>query len=212
MSQFKKQIIGAVCATLLTIVAVFAFGVIAQSYSAGFGEFAKQSTQLAIEKHFGKYVAVLLISTIVLCAMGFAKTKLIKPLYVIWGILICGICFVICMHTGKYMFFDGTSEIEALVVQATRLFAFIFGVVFPLLHLILCIQACDNSLKSNTINQVITMLIFLILFWILTYIVGIIVSGIYQEMTIAACLSAIITIFPAMSMNSIRQQLKTHRH
>ena len=208
MAQFKKQIIGIVCATLLTVVTVFVFGIIAQSYSAGFGELVKQNTQLAIEKHFREYIAVLLISTIVLCAMGFTKTKLIKPLYVIWGILICGICFVICMHTGKYMFFDGTSEIEALVVQATRLFAFIFGIVFPLLHLVLCIQACGNSLKSNTINQVITILIFLIFFWILIYIVGIIVSGIYQEMTIAACLSAIITIFPAMSMNSIRQQLK----
>ena len=212
MAQFKKQIIGIVCATLLTIVAVFAFGFIAQSYSAGFGEFAKQSTQLAIEKHLGKYIAVLLISTIVLCAMGFAKTKLIKPLYVIWGILICGVCFVVCMHTGKYVFFDGTPEIKALAVPAVRLFAFVFGVVFPLLHLILCIQACGNSLKDNTINQIITMLIFLILFWILTYIVGIIVSGIYQEMTIAACLSAIITIFPAMSMNSIKQQLKNHQH
>lgn len=212
MAQFKKQIIGIVCATLLTIVAVFAFGVIAQSYLAGFGEFAKQSTQLAIEKHFGKYIAVLLISTIVLCAMGFAKTKLIKPLYMIWGILICGVCLAVCMNTGKYVFFDGTPEIKALAVPAVRLFAFVFGIAFPLLHLVLCIQACGNSLKDNTINQVITMLIFLILFWILTYIVGIIVSGIYQEMAIAACLSAIITIFPAMSMNSIKQQLKNHQH
>ena len=78
MAQFKKQIIGIVCATLLTIVAVFAFGIIAQSYSAGFGEFAKQSTQLAIEKHLGKYVAVLLISTIVFCAMGY---------FYLWGLL-----------------------------------------------------------------------------------------------------------------------------
>lgn len=211
MAQFKKQIIGVVCATLLTIAAVFAFGVIAQSYSAGFGEFAKQSTQLAIEKHFGKYIAVLLISTIVLCAMGFAKTKLIKPLYVIWGILICGVCFVVCMHTGKYLFFDGTPEIKALAVPATRLFAFVFGITFPLLHLILCIQACGNSLKDNAVNQVITMLIFLILFGVLTYIVGSISSSIYQEITIAVCLSAVITIFPAMSMNNIRQQLKNHQ-
>lgn len=212
MKQLKNQIIGVVCATVLTLIAIFAFKMITQFYSAGFGEFAKESTQLAIEKHFGKYIAVLLISTIVLCAMGFAPTKLIKPLYAIWGILICGICFAVCMRTGKYVFFDGTPEIKALAVPAARLFAFVFGVAFPLLHLILCIQACGNSLKSNTINQVITMLIFLILFWILTYIVGIIVSGIYQEITIATCLSAIITIFPALSMNSIRQQLKNHHH
>ena len=212
MKQFKNQIIGVVCATALTLIAIFAFRIIAQFYSAGFGEFAKESTQLAIEKHLGKYIAVLLISTIVLCAMGFAKTKLIKPLYMIWGILICGVCLAVCMNTGKYVFFDGTPEIKALAVPAVRLFAFVFGIAFPLLHLVLCIQACGNSLKDNTINQVITMLIFLILFWILTYIVGIIVSGIYQEMAIAACLSAIITIFPAMSMNSIKQQLKNHQH
>ena len=211
MAQFKKQIIGVVCATLLTITAVFAFGVIAQSYSAGFGEFAKQSTQLAIEKHFGKYIAVLQISTIVLCAMGFAKTKLIKPLYMIWCILICGVCLAVCMNTGKYVFFDGMPEIKALAVPAVRLFAFVFGVAFPLLHLILCIQACGNSIKENAINQAITMLIFLILFGVLTYIIGIIASGIYQEITIASCLSAVITIFPAMSMNNIRQQLKNHQ-
>lgn len=208
MTQFKKQIIGVVCATLLTIVAVFTFVIIAQSYSAGFGEFAKQSTQLAIEKHFRKYVAILLISTIVLCAMGFAPTKLIKALYVIWGILICAVCFVVCMRTGKYLFFDGTPEIKALAVPATRFFSFVYGIAFPLLHLILCIQACGNLLKDNLINQVITMLIFLILFGVFTYIIGIVISRIYLEMTIAACLSAAITIFPAMSMNTIRQQLK----
>ena len=211
MTQFKKQIIGVVCATLLTIVAVFTFVIIAQSYSAGFGEFAKQSTQLAIEKHFRKYVAILLISTIVLCAMGFAPTKLIKALYVIWGILICAICFAVYMRTGKYLFFDGTPEIKALAVPATRYFAFVYGIAFPLFHLILCIQACGNSLKENAINQVIIMLIFLILFGVLTYIIGIIVSGIYQEITIAACLSAVITIFPAMSINNIRQQLKNRQ-
>ena len=212
MKQLKNQIIGVVCATVLTLIAIFAFKMITQFYSAGFGEFAKVSTQLAIEKHFGKYFAVLLISTIVLCAMAFAPTKLIKPLYVIWGILICGICFAICMRTGKYLFFDGTPEIKALAVPATRLFAFVFGIAFPLFHLTLCIQVCGNSLKDNVVNQVITMLIFLILFWILTYIVGIIVSGIYQEIMIAACLSAIITIFPAMSMNRIKQQLKNHHN
>ncbi len=211
MAQLKNQIIGVVCATALTVIAIFAFRMIAQFYSAGFGEFAKESTQLAIEKHFGKYIAVLLISTIVLCAMSFAPTKLIKPLYVIWGILICGICFAVCMRTGKYLFFDGTPEIKALAVPATRFFAFVFGIALPLFHLILCIQACSNSIKENAINQVITMLIFLILFGVLTYIIGILVSGIYQEITIAACLSAAITIFPAMSMNNIRQQLKNRQ-
>lgn len=211
MKQLKNQIIGVVCATVLTLIAIFAFKMITQFYSAGFGEFAKESTQLAIEKHFGKYIAVLLISTIVLCAMSFAPTKLIKPLYVIWGILICAICFVVCMRTGKYLFFDGTPEIKALAVPATRFFAFVYGIAFPLLHLILCIQACGNSIKENAINQVITMLIFLILFGVLTYIIGILVSGIYQEITIAACLSAVITIFPAMSMNNIRQHIKNRQ-
>ena len=53
MKQFKNQIIGVICATVLTLIAIFAFKMIAQFYSAGFGEFAKESTQLAIEKHFG---------------------------------------------------------------------------------------------------------------------------------------------------------------
>lgn len=211
MTQFKKQFIGVICATALTIIAIFAFKLVALFYSAGFGEFAKESTQLAIEKHFGKYIAVLLISTIVLCAMGFAPTKLIKPLYAIWGILICGICFAVCMRTGKYLFFDGTPEIKALAVPATRFFAFVFSIALPLFHLILCIQACGNSIKENAINQAITMLIFLILFGVLTYIIGIIASGIYQEITIASCLSAVITIFPAMSMNNIRQQIKNRQ-
>ena len=86
MSQFKKQIIGAVCATLLTIVAVFAFGVIAQSYSAGFGEFAKQSTQLAIEKHFGKCIAVLVCNG--LCQNKADQTSICDMGYsYLWGLL-----------------------------------------------------------------------------------------------------------------------------
>ena len=38
MKQFKNQIIGVVCATALTLIAIFAFRIIAQFYSAGFGD------------------------------------------------------------------------------------------------------------------------------------------------------------------------------
>jgi len=179
MNQFKKQIVGVVSATVLTVIAILGFKLIAFFYSSGFGEFAKGVTQLAISKHFAKIVIALIISTIILCAAGFAKTKLIKPLYVICGILVCLICFAICMRTGKYLFFDDSPEIKAMAVSATRLFVFVFCLAFPLLHLILSIQACGDSLKDNIINQVITMAIFPLLFAILNYIIGVLAIGLH---------------------------------
>ncbi len=212
MNQFKKQIVGVVSAMVLTVIAILGFKLIAFFYSSGFGKIAKEVTQLAISKHFAKIVIVLIISTIVLCAAGFAKTKLIKPLYIIWGILICVVCFSVCMRTGKYLFIDDTPEIKAMAVSATRLFVFVFGLAFPLLHLILSIQACGDSLKDNVINQVITMVLFLLLFAILTFIIGVLTIGLHQGITIAACLSSVVIIFPALNMNSIRQQLKDYQH
>lgn len=212
MKQGKRQTNGVICATVLTVIAMFGFRLIASSYAGGFGEFAKEAAQLAIAKQFDKVVTVLLISTIALCVIGFTKPKLIKPLYVIWGILICAICFAVCMRTAKYPFFDGAPEVQTLAVIGTRFFAFALGIIFPVLHLILCVESCGDSLKDNLINQGITILIFLLLFLIFTRIVSIIVNEVYQGITVAACLAAVITIFPALNMGNIRQQINSHRH
>lgn len=212
MNQGKKQIIGVICATVLTVIAMFGFKLIASSYAGRFGEFAKEAAQLAISKHFDKVVTVLLISTIALCVMGFTKPKLIKPLYVIWGILICAVCFAVCMRTAKYPIFDGAPEVQALAVSGTRFFVYALGITFPMLHLILCVESCGNSLKDNLINQGITALIFLLLFLIFTQIVSIIINEVYQGITVAACLAAVITIFPALNMGNIRQQINIHKH
>lgn len=116
------------------------------------------------------------------------------------------------MRTAKYPIFDGTPEVQALAVSGTRFFVYALGITFPVLHLILCIESCGDSLKDNLINQGITALIFLLLFLIFTRIVSIIINEVYQGITVAACLAAVITIFPALNIGNIRQQINSHKH
>lgn len=215
MNQFKKQIIGVTMATAFVLFAMIIFQLIASVYAARFGQSAQQAIQLAISKHFGNVVMILLVSMIGFLGIGFAKTKLIKPLYIVWGLLACVACFALCMRTGVYGTYsmnEATPEIKAMAVPALRVLAFAFGIAFPLLHLILCLQACGNSAKDNTINQGIVSLTYLLIIAVFTYIIGIIISKIYFEITIATCLSTVIMAFPAFNMDAIRQQVTNRTH
>lgn len=215
MNQFKKQIIGVITATAFVFLAMIVFRLIASVYAARFGQFAQQAIQLAMSKHFGNVAIILLVSMIGFLGIGFAKDKLIKPLYIVWGILACAACFAFCMRTGiygKYGLNSATPEIMAMAVPALRVLAFACGIAFPLLHMILCLQACGSSTKGNIINQGMVSVAFLLIFSILTYIIGIILSRINLEITIAACLSAVIMIFPAYNMDTIRRQVTNRIH
>lgn len=209
MNLIKKTAISSVLATAIFVIALFAFRVIAIYFARQYGIVAENAFNYGFDRFFSMFIILSCICMIVYIVTGFAKEKLAKILGLLFSILFCVVCFIVCKQIAQSSgFYSLEAEIRLMAMQSTKMQMFTFGFSFPILYVILYVQSWGESVIENLINQTIISVSYLILFFVLSYMIQIVDSSVYLSVVIASCLSSVILIVPAFNMDRIKKSIK----